>query len=161
MTSPWSGTSAWVNGAVVGASNVNDHINNNLDHLKAPPFAQIISAIDTPATVTATTAVPITAGVSAVLTTYGAPVQVYFKMRSTITGTTFTIFNLLVDNTAYTTRVSGLARGNNQNIAEFHEWITGLASGSHTFVPTWKVQATGTGYTQASGEPLRFWVREG
>ena len=160
MTSPWSGTSAWVNGSAIGATDVNDYINNNIDHLKSPPLSIVVTAIPTPASTTATTAVPVTAGISATVTTYGAPVQAYFKMRTLNSGGGFNLFNLDIDGTAYTTYVSGLARSNNTYDGHYHVWITGLASGSHVFIPTWRV-SVGTGYTQASGEPINFWVREG
>jgi len=161
MTSPWSGTSAWVNGSAIGATDVNDYINNNIDHLKSPPLSIVVTAIPTTqASTTATTAVPITAGVSATLTTYGAPVQAYFKMRSLTSGGGVAFFNLDIDGTAYVAQ-NGLARGDNTRDGHYHVWVTGLASGSHVFIPTWKVTGAYTAYTQASGEPINFWVREG
>lgn len=161
MTNPYSGLTAFTNSAIVGASDLNDHIMNNIGHLKAPPFALVFTALDTPASTTATTAVPITAGVSATLTTYGAPVQVYLKVRTIISGGAQNILNLDIDGTAYTNRVSGLARSNAGYDASYHVWVPGLATGSHTFVPTWRVTPSGTAFTVASSEPLNFWVREG
>ncbi len=157
MTTPWTIPTSFVNGVVIGATDLNQQVRDNMSHLKSPPLANIVTAIDVgQASTTATTAVPITGGLSATLTTYGAPVQIHFHPGRTITSGTVAVYNLDIDGTAYTDRVSGLGSG------QYHLWATGLDSGLHTFMPTWQVTTPGgTAFTDISATPLIFWVREG
>lgn len=157
MTTPWTTPTSFVNGVVIGATDLNTQLRDNMSHLKAPPLAIQVTAINSPqATTTATTAVPITAGVSASLTTYGAPVQVFFDID--VQGwQTVVRYNLEIDGTAYTDRSQGLK-------LPIHFWVTGLASGTHTFVPTWQTTGGTLGYsaaTNASAKPIILWAREG
>ena len=110
-------------------------------------------------TATASTAIPITAGISAALTTYGGELNVYFK--ATFTGQGNGVFNLEYNGTAYTDRPSGITVGALAQEVSFSVWVTGLASGSNVFVPTWKSPGGNVLGIDASSMNLDFWVREG
>lgn len=155
----------WTDGEVVGAVTANIHWRDNLKHLKDPPFAQIVTAYTAGAVIsaTSTTAVPITAGISATLLTYGGNVQAFFQARVTSNAAVASVFNLQYNGTAYTTQVSGIvyAIGNTNTFVSYHVWVTGLASGSYTFVPTWAQPAGAAQRIDASSNPLIFWIKEG
>lgn len=165
MTDPWTTPTSWVNGTVPGATEFNEQIRDNMGHLKSPPLSNIVTAYTgaTLPSTTASTAIPITAGLSATLTTYGAPVQVYFNMRVSSNGPApFAVFNLKIDGTAYMSYAGGFPFNAPQDVLAYHVWVTGLASGAHVFVPTWQVSnPTGTAIANASSHPVIFWVREG
>lgn len=157
MTTPWTTPTSFVNGVVIGATDLNQQVRDNMSHLKSPPFVNMVTACTggTVPVTTATTAVPITGGLSAQLTTYGAPVQVYLDAPVNEFNTV-AVHNLEIDGTAYTNLVSGIK-------LPAHIWVTGLESGQHTFVPTWQITG-GIGASAviaASAKPLIFWVREG
>ena len=158
---PWTTPITWSNSAVVGQSELNEQIRDNMNFLFAPPFAHIVTAhtAATRISATSTTAVPLTAGMSAALTTYGGDLNVFFLARKTGLGTA--VFNLEYNGTAVTTHASGLATGYTTQEVWYNAWITGLASGAHVFVPTWESLGGATMQLDCSGYELTFWVREG
>ena len=158
---PWTTPITWSNSAIVGQSQLNEQIRDNLNFLRAPSFSMISTAHTAAAKITASasTAIPITAGISATLTTYGGDLNVCFKAK--LTGAGYAIFNLEYNGTAYTDRPSGITNTFQNEEVSFNVWVTGLASGSNSFVPTWKSPGGGTMGIDASSYNLEFWVREG
>lgn len=161
MTTTWTVPRDWTDGEVVGATTANIHWRDNLKHLKAPPYAEIVTAITSLAVISAssTTAVPLTAGISATLTTYGGDVQCYLLAH--YTGSIVAVFNLDYNGTAYSTQASGIVQQEANAAVHYHVWVTGLASGSYTFTPTWLSPNGNPIRIEASSFPLIFWTREG
>lgn len=155
----WTTPTSWVNGVVPGATDLNEQLRDNMNHLKLPPFFQVVTASAGTVSASASTAIPITAGVSATLTTFGGHVQCYFRAKAS-GAVNQGVFNLDHNGTAFTDRVSGLATGLN-GFVEYHVWVTGVPSGSNVFLPTW-LQPVGEFIgVDISSHPLIFWVREG
>ncbi len=155
----WTTPKTFTAGMVITETDLNTHLRDNLDALKSPPFQQIMTASATGWSTTSTTAVPInTAHLSVTLNTHGGDVQCYFCGWCIDAGA---MFNLDTDGTAFTDRYSGLVNSrSDERLMQFHVWVTGLASGLHTFNPTWH----GTGQMvglDMSAHPVVFWAREG
>jgi hypothetical protein len=170
MATAWIVPRTWSDDEVPsagGTGGFNSQIRDNMTHLKHPPYGEIVTGITGLATVvisgSGSTAIPITAGVSATLTAYGGDVECYFRARVTSNIAVTMIFNLQYNGTAYTDLVSGLGRwvGNDNTFAHYNVWLTGLASGVYTFMPTWEQPGGGTMLIDASSSPLIFWAREG
>jgi hypothetical protein len=164
MTTPWTIPRDWTDGEVPGATTANIFWRDDLSHLKHPPFAEVVTGITGFISVssTASTAVPITAGISATITTYGGDVACYFRARVTGNAARGMIFNLDYNGTAYTDLGSGIGRwiANTNTFAHFKVWLTGLASGLYTITPTWAQKNGQLILIDASSSPLIFWVRE-
>jgi hypothetical protein len=165
MPEAWSIPRTWTNGEVPGETEMNTHVRDNLRFLKDPSFQQIITASGGTLSTTATTAVPIsTADLSITLTTYGGAIHGVFHATFSAQGAL--ILGLDYDGTAVYNALTGVSyhqmAGVTNRSLGFNVWITGLASGSHTFRPTWRVGAgTNTGQLLLASAPAFFWVREG
>ena len=156
----WSVPMTWTAGMVPGATEFNREFRDNLNALKTPAFFQMISAGAITAATTATTSVPIGTALSATLTTYGGNVEVYFA--AVISATQVVRVGFDYDGTALYT--SGFTRipVAREEMVHVHAWVTGLASGAHTFTPTWL--AAGAGHTAILSwvtNPVVLWAREG
>ena len=166
MPVAWTTPRTWVANEVPGETEFNTHVRDNLNYLFAPSFHQIITASGGAYSITATTAVPIdTANLSITLTTYGG--NVHFHFAGLFSGQGFMRLGMEYDGSAVYHALTGLTRlslgglGASQ-MGQIDGWITGLASGSHVFRPTW-FMATGitTGQLQVNSVPAILWVREG
>jgi hypothetical protein len=159
----WTSPKTWTAGFLVGETDLNTHLRDNLNALKEPPFQQIITGSAGNLSTTATSAVPIsTADLGITLTTFGANVHVHFQGFVSAGAADIVHVGLTYDTTAlnpptglFVTKVA-LAQ------AFYDVWVTGLATGSHTFQPTWCVEAGGqTAILVLSTAPAIFWAREG
>jgi len=144
-------------GQVLGATLWNEHVRDNLGALKSPPFQQIIW--NGSANSTASTAVPInTANLSIALDTYGGDIHVRFQAYQNTT--TDTLYSMTWDGTEFNSG-SALAKGDEPGMISFDAWVTGLASGNHTFRPVWW-NGAGLGQSlQGASANATFWAREG
>ncbi len=169
----WTTPKTWTVDEVVGASDMNTHMRDNLVALKAPPhfetaFASGVLALST----TATEFTAITGSLQAALTTYGGDVQFYMAgLYSRDAADRRVSFDVQVDSTGryhasategwgrFTIEVSTATSGVTKIFGPV--WITGLASGAHTFRPVWKTNA-GTAFLHATtaAAPIIMWVRE-
>ena len=159
---PWTTPVTWSNSAVVGATDLNEQVRDNMAFLFSPTFSMIVTAHTAAAffSASASTAVPIATGLSATLTTYGGAIQCYFAAKFTAA---HAILNLDYNGTAYSELASALisAGGGAGQHNSYHVWITGLPSGTHVFTPTWQHAAGSWMKLDASANPIVFWVREG
>ena len=157
---PWTTPVTWSNSAVVGATDLNEQVRDNMAFLFSPTFSMIVTGHTGVSTfnTTSTTAVPLTAGISSVVTTYGGALNIFFRAHKTGVGTA--VFNLEYNGTAYTMLPSGLATAFQHAEVWYNVWLTGLTSGTHVFMPTWFTLG-GPAAIETSGFPLIFWVREG
>jgi hypothetical protein len=156
----WVTPKTWTAGMVVSETDLNTHLRDNLNALFAPPFQQVVwTGL---ASTTASTAVPLdTANLSLTLNTNGGDVHVFFQAYQS--NSTDSQFGLLWDGTAFNSGTA-LARSNEAGIVAFDVWVTGLASGSHTFRPmfwsTGGVQQVAINGTAGNAAAI-FWAREG
>lgn len=159
MGSAWTDPKTWTAGMVVDEVDLNTYLRDNMNALKDPPFQQIVTATAGNIDATASTAIPITGDLEITLTTHGGAVQWGFMGR--FTSTNQFVFNVEYNGTAWSDRPSGIRRiAPSVDSYTMGGWITGLSSGSHTFVPTWKQPNSNTMRLLTSGEPVVFWVRE-
>ena len=144
-------------GQVLAATYWNEQIRDNMNALKAPPFQQIVWSGT--ASTTATTAVPVdTANLSINLTTYGGNIHVYFQAWQNHQAGLYGLFS---DGTGFNGN-SALSRGVTAfSPVSFDVWVTGLASGSHTFRPSFLSQAGTTLTVNGLTASIIFWAREG
>jgi hypothetical protein len=149
MTTPWTTPTSFVNGIVMGATDFNTYFRDNFEHLKAPPVFNEPTAFGSPIVFTATTAIPITAGASASLQTYGGAVEIWFDGIFEGYQTVVTDYLIDIDGTGYT------GVGN-----PLHLLITSLASGTHWFTPMCRTTGGAGGYS-AECSAYHFWAREG
>jgi hypothetical protein len=169
---PWTTPKTWVVNEKVGASDLNTHLRDNLNALKAP--STLITAFASgalSAVTTATTFTAITGWLSATLTTYGGDVMLFMAGMFARDGADRRMsLDIQIDGTGryharadegwgrHTLEVSTATSGTVKPLGPV--LITGLASGQHTFVPLWKVN-TGTAVLYlTTGIPAFVWVRE-
>lgn len=160
----WSVPRTWVGDEIPGATEMNTHVRDNLGFLKDPSFQQIVTASAGDYLTTASTAVPIdTANLSITMTTYGGAIHCFFAGMFSGNSNVL-MLNLLYDNTAFFPSATGIMRcvlsGNPKINLSWDVWVTGLASGSHTFRPAWNTLGL-TAYLLVATAPATFWAREG
>ena len=156
----WTTPITWTNSAVVGATEMNEQIRDNMNFLFAPTFDMIVTAYTAVAQVTGTasTAVPITAGLSSEITTFGGNIHCYFQ--SWVSGS-WAMFYIDYNGTSVSAAgVSGLVSADD-SIVIMNAWITGLASGTHVITPMWSQAGGNVMRLLSSGNPVTWWVREG
>lgn len=153
----WTIPRTWTALTPLGATDLNTHLRDQLNVLKDPPFQQNIWSGT--AVTTASTAVPIdTANLSISLTTYGGAIHLSFQGYQDSTNAAFYTFQW--DGTAFNSG-SALVRLAVAGMVRYDAWVTGLASGSHTFTPLWW-QAAGLNVTlRGTSANAIFWAREG
>src|SRR5574343_520667 len=170
----WTTPKTWTVDEVVGASDMNTHLRDNLNALKTPPT--FVTAFTSGTTLvlssTASTFTAMSSGLTAGLTTYGGAVMVYLQAQ--IAADAATTRRLCIDwdvdgtllradyaygigrvNITNTTAVSG-------SLMSFGPiLITGLASGAHTFTPHWQISdGTAFAYANTNTTPIYMWARE-
>jgi len=144
-------------GQVLGATLWNEQVRDNIGVLKSPPFQQIVW--NGSANATASTAVPIsTASLSIALTTYGGDIHCVFRGYQG-NGNSI-LYGLTWDNTGFNSG-SAISRHSTEGTVGFDIWVTGLASGSHTFRPVWWQGAGLAMLLQGASANAVFWAREG
>jgi hypothetical protein len=161
---------AWTNpptitpGSVISASSFGNVVRDDLLYLLARPKQAIIRNPGSDYTTTSTSFVAIdSTNLSISLTISGSAIWVYFNgvYRGTSTDVRLAL-DLNVNGARY---AAGNADGIVQSIAPiggnypspigFGVLITGLAAGSHTLVPVWKVMVAGTAGLSAGGTATR------
>jgi hypothetical protein len=154
----WTTPKTFTAGMVITETDLNAYLRDDLNALKNPPFQQIVTASATGWSTTASTAVPVNTALNVALNTNGGDVQCYFYGWCVDAGA---MFNLDYDGTAFTDRLSGLVNSRGEErLMQYHVWVTGLASGLHTFRPTWRSTGQQVGLDM-SAHPVVFWAREG
>lgn len=155
----WITPKTWTAGMVISETDLNTHLRDNLNALKAPPFQQVAYTGAALFSSSASTAVPInTANLSITLNTQGGDVQVQFMALQD--ATYVTLYGLDYDGTAW--GGTGIFRqGAGDGIVSYNVWITGLPSGNHTFRPTWWVPVGNMSKINPTALPVVFWAREG
>jgi hypothetical protein len=160
----WVTPKTWTAGEVVGETDMNTHVRDNLNYLFAPSFQQIITGSAGNLSTTASTAIPIsTANLSLTLTTYGGNIHAHFAGAFSGGGADVVHIGMTYDATDInpSTGLMAVKPGSLSEVS-IDVWITGLASGSHTFLPTWRVEAGNqTAVLFLATAPATFWVREG
>lgn len=155
----WTTPKTWSANEIVGAADMNTHIRDNLNELKAPPFYHSAITANWSANVTWTGI----SSLSAVLGTNGGDIMC--GIRAHVVGAR-ACFNLLIDGSAYTSAQRGIGQAWHANMAsptgqtiDFVVWITGLASGTHTFQPLMSAISTWS-TLEGTTMPTLFWARE-
>lgn len=157
----WTNPKTWTAGEVPDNTGMNTYLRDNQGYLFSPGFVMKVTGSANEISASASTAVPIHASLSATAVSYGRDIRAHFQG---VFGGGRVQLNLLVDNTAWTDRVSGIVRNQvdqTNETLQYDVWVTGLATGTaHTFVPVW--YSTGNYITlRWSATPAVFWVREG
>ena len=155
----WTTPKTWSADELVGAANLNTHIRDNMNELKDPPFYHSAITANWSASATDYTGV---SSLSAVLGTNGGDVLVGFQAA---TNTYRSCVNLLIDGSAYTSANSGLdwrpEFGTTASKMHYTVWVTGLASGTHTFQPILRtINAANYAPLLGGQSPTIFWARE-
>ncbi len=162
----------WAVDEVLGATDMNTYVRDNIAALKDPPsFLTACASGALVLSTTATTFTAISSALSASLGTYGGDIMVFIQLQ--LAGDTDTrriSLDWLVNGTAlYGAYAFGAGRARagatpavTGNMTVFGPLlVTGLASGTHVFQPVWKTDA-GTAFTWATtgAAPIIMWVRE-
>lgn len=158
----WTLPRTWTNGEVVGETEMNAHVRDNLSYLFSPAFQQLVTgSAGLPTAPHSASATAINTGLVITVTTYGGNVEAFFQAN--ITGSGRLRFNLQYDGTALVATATGItiAEPTNLNRTQvmFHVFVTGLASGSHTFAPMFARVGPSLGFVDWSDAPAVFWVR--
>lgn len=169
---PWTTPKTWVVNEKLGASDLNTHLRDNLNALKAP--STLITAFASgalSAVTTATTFTAITGWLSATLTTYGGDAMFFMAgMFARDSQDRRISLDVQIDGTGryhadaaegwgrYTLEVSTATSGTTKPFGPV--LITGLASGQHTFVPLWKVNGGTAVLYLTTAIPVSMWIRE-
>lgn len=174
MPAIWTPPITWNPGYLVTAGDLNAQLRDNLEFLKAPPFASFIANEGSDYTTTSGSFVNVdnTAGkFNLTLVTYGGPVLVCFSgniIRSTSPQRVY--FDVELDGVRLAGDDGILGIGDPSNISPGTPvtllwWKTGLAAGSHTFKLQWRT-TTGTATLYAGAGTsnadlhAQFWVKE-
>jgi len=162
----------WAVDELLGATDMNTYVRDNVAALKNPPsFLTAFASGALVLSTTATTFTAISSALSASLGTYGGDIMVFIQLQ--LAGDTDSrriSLDWLVNGTAlYGAYAFGAGRarpgtttGATGNTTVFGPLlVTGLASGTHVFQPVWKTEA-GTAFTWATtgAAPIIMWVRE-
>lgn len=153
----WTTPKTWSADEIVGAADMNTHIRDNLNELKDPPFYH--SAITAEWRWEGANDWTGVSSLSAVIGTNGGDVMVGFQ--GLVVGERGHA-NLLIDGSAYTSGERGIAQAWHSNMTitgmsiNYVIWVTGLASGTHTFQPI----HSGAGKLRGDLSPTIFWARE-
>ena len=167
----WTTPRTWVTGEVLTATDLNTHLRDNLDALKAPPTAHNELDESSNYTTTSVTFVDIDAtNLSLTIETTGGDVLVGFVgsvMHST--SGAVVLLDLDVDGSRLADDDGFLGvRPTNSSTSgnvSFVYLVTGLSAGSHTFKLQWRVTGgtatmhNGAGTANADVHP-QFWARE-
>lgn len=151
---PWTTPITWTAGSVVGASQLNQQVRDNLNYLLSRPH-QVIKR-DATYTTTSTAFVEMdSVNLSITLTLSGSAVLVGFS--ATIVNPAQ--FDLSVDGVRYTSFANGLIY-HNIGFAysvpiSYAVLVNGLSVGSHTFQPLWRVPGA-----FATASSVVFWACE-
>lgn len=147
----WTVPRTWSAGEIVGGADMNTHIRDNLNAVKDPPFYH--SAVTSAWTWGGAGDWTGVTSLSATIATYGGDVMVGFQaLVSNSNG----VIDLNVNTTAYAGTTRGLGRADSAGMLQYVVWVTGLASGTHTFQPIFSGGATLGGDLS----PTLFWARE-
>lgn len=162
----------WVVDEVLGATDMNTYVRDNIAALKDPPsFLTAFASGALVLSTTATTFTAISSALSASLGTYGGDIMVFIQLQ--LAGDTDTrriSLDWLVNGTALYGAYAfgagrarpGITTATTGNTTVFGPLlVTGLASGTHVFQPVWKTDA-GTAFTWATtgAAPVIMWARE-
>ena len=162
----------WAVDEVLGATDMNTYVRDNIAALKDPPsFLTAFASGALVLSTTATTFTAISSALSASLGTYGGDIMVFIQLQLAGDGDTRRIsLDWWVNGTAlygaYAFGAGGLGPGVTTaakgKMTVFGPLlVTGLASGTHVFQPVWKTNA-GTAFTWATtgAAPVIMWARE-
>lgn len=154
----WTDPKTWT-AALVTVNDLNTHIRDNLNWLKAPTSGRVTlaNAISTTSTSWADAT-----GLSVTMTTNGGNVVVIFTGMATHSGgvTQHPYFDLDVDGASQGGTDGIVAKSNTGTVGDnvsFTWVVTGLSAASHTFKIRWKVTSgTGTLLAEDSAAGAKF-----
>jgi len=169
----WTTPRTWTGLMQPGATGLNTELRDNLNALKNPPFAHTAFS-DTAAAPYATTGTVYIAinatTLSHQITTFGGALLIALQVRLTAAAATFLDFAWSASGGAFYSAMASAVGGATTGLfvhagdldnVNLQAWLTGLASGTYTIRPIWKVGAgTTTATVQSSGQTVQFWVRE-
>lgn len=163
----WITPKTWADQDLVTANDLNTHLRDNLNALKAPPTAhyEANEASDYTTTSTSFTDVDNPDLIKTIETTGGDVVVSFHGRTAHSAGSSGHIyFEINVDGTPHAGD-DGMAEVTGSEMVSFSRLITGLSAQSHTFALRWKTNAaTATLYAGAGTAPHdvhpQFWVRE-
>ena len=169
----WTTPKTWTVDEVVGASDMNTHLRDNLNALKDPPTAVIVRDNNGQYSTTSTSFVAVDdTNLKCTLTTAGGNVEVWFNgvILADSTTSRHAFFDIQVDGDGGWAQDKGFAEGIvraavqttvAQPVAFGPIVVEGLEAGEHTFALLWK-QSGGTLYLNASAnkQPAILIARE-
>jgi hypothetical protein len=162
---PWTQPKTWTSEPLT-SSDLNMHLRDNLEMLKAPPTASYTLNQATDYTTTSTTFTNVDAtNLSLTIVTSGGDVMVHFDcFCANATGAVYLDFTVDGARHAGDEGVARTLSNSGQSLA-FTRLVRGLTAGSHTFNLQWRVSGgTGTLYAGAGTVNFdihpQFWVRE-
>ena len=168
----WTTPKTWSTGEALTASDMNTHIRDNLDALKAPPTDEYTCDESSEYTTTSASFVDVDAtNLNLTITTTGGDVMVgfYGTVKHSAASSNGVKFDVDLDGSL----IAGddglvgtnFAASNQIKAVSFVTLVTGLSAGSHTFKLQWNTAAaTATLYAGAGASTFdvhpQFWVRE-
>jgi len=167
----WTTPKTWNVDELLTAANLNTHLRDNLNALKAPPTARYECDEASDYTTTSTSFVDVDGTKLAVtITTGGGDVLVHFHGCVSHSSSNYRIhFTVTVDGTPVASDDGIIGTAAPQavpgNPVSFTRLITGVSAGEHLFKLQWKTQGgtaklfAGAGTSGADLHP-QFWVRE-
>lgn len=156
----WTTPKTWNTGDPLTAGDMNTHIRDNLNILKAPPTAMVTKVFGSDLTLTTSGWVDIDAAFNLTLTTTGGDVLVGFNLAAGNGTGGVSGYNLRVDGVDVSTETYGILKVDSPGIhALSYAWlVTSLAAGTHTFKLRWRGVS---GFSViAGGVQHQFWARE-
>jgi hypothetical protein len=170
-TPTWVTPKTWVPNEALTAADLNLHLRDNLEALKAPPTDSYVANETSNFTTTNTAFTDVDGGTgkfSLTINTTGGEVLIGFNGHANVKNAQL-LFDVLIDGTRLggDDGLCGFGSASSlTNIVSFVRLYTPLTTGSHTFILQWRVSlaVTATLYagagTTASDTHPQFWVRE-
>jgi hypothetical protein len=169
----WTTPKTWNVDELLTAANLNMHLRDNLNALKAPPTVHYECDEDSEYTTTSTSFVDVDGtNLALTLTTSGGDVLVHFHASIVHTNAGKIFFDVTLDGNRIG-EDDGILGGYVQNAGSgntasaymsFTRLVTGMAAGEHTFVLQWRTTGSTArlfaGATAAEAVHPQFWARE-
>lgn len=156
----WTTPKTWNTGDPLTAGDMNTHIRDNLNVLKAPATALVTKVFASDYILTTSGWADIDPAFSLTLDTTGGDVLVGFNISAGNASGGVSGYNLRVDGVDVSTETYGILKVDSPGSHALHyTWLVRpLAAGMHTFKLRWR---TFSGYSGMVGGALnQFWARE-
>ncbi|HVO70081.1 MAG TPA: hypothetical protein VMT24_08550 [Aggregatilineaceae bacterium] len=169
----WTTPKTWNVDELLTAANLNTHLRDNLNALKAPPTDHYECDEASEYTTTSTSFVDVDGtNLALTITTSGGDVLVHFHASVVHTNNGKIFFDMTLDGSRISRDdgflggyVSNAGAGNTASSwMSFTRLVTGVAAGEHTFVLQWRTTASTAklfaGATTGQDVHPQFWARE-